>query len=361
MFDDLRLFALSESRNAGSAIADALNVDLADHVEYDFNDGEHKTRPSVNVRGKDVFVVQPLYDDPEKSINDKLCRLLFFCGALHDASADRVTVVAPYLCYQRSDRKTQPRDPITTRYIAGLLESVGVDRMLTIDVHNLAAFQNSFRCRTDHLEARPLFVRRLAGEVGDRPVVVVSPDEGGMKRANRFAKGLRKRLGRNVPTAFVEKFRSGQDLSGGTLVGDVEGAVAVVVDDLIGTGGTICQATRACVRGGAEGVVAAVTHGVFVGDASEKLTLPDLDAIYVTNTIPPFRLAGSPVMDKLTVCDVSERFAAAIRAIHAGGSVTTLNEMEPTVRQPDAEGEDDGRASPETTQSAVEAEPNLTP
>jgi ribose-phosphate pyrophosphokinase len=182
-----------------------------------------------------------------------------------------------------------------------------------------------------------------------------------MKRANRFAKGLRKRLGRNVPTAFVEKFRSGQDLSGGTLVGDVEGAVAVVVDDLIGTGGTICQATRACVRGGAEGVVAAVTHGVFVGDASEKLTLPDLDAIYVTNTIPPFRLAGSPVMDKLTVCDVSERFAAAIRAIHAGGSVTTLNEMEPTVRQPDAEGEDDGRASPETTQSAVEAEPNLTP
>ncbi len=352
MFDDLRLFALSESRTAGSAIADALGLELADHVEYDFNDGEHKTRPSVNVRGKDVFVVQPLYDEPGKSINDKLCRLLFFCGALRDASADRVTVVAPYLCYQRSDRKTQPRDPITTRYIAGLLESVGVDRMLTIDVHNLAAFQNSFRCRTDHLEARPLFVRELVQVVGDRPVVVVSPDEGGMKRANRFADGLRSHLGRNVPTAFVEKLRSGDTISGGTLVGDVDGAVAVVVDDLIGTGGTICQATRACVQGGAEAVAAAATHGVFVGEAPERLALPELDALYVANTIPPFRLAGSSVMDKLTVCDVSQRFAAAIRAIHAGGSVTRLNEM-------DAVADETTPSSADAPESTVEAEPKL--
>jgi ribose-phosphate pyrophosphokinase len=325
---DLRLFALSESRDVGSAIADALGVDLAEHVEYNFDDGEHKMRPSVNVRGKDVFVVQSLYDEADASVNDKLCRLLFFCGALRDASADRVTVVAPYLCYQRKDRKTQPRDPITTRYVAGLLESVGVDRVLTIDVHNLAAFQNSFRCRTDHLEARPRFVDELLERSPSHDFVVVSPDEGGMKRANRFADGLRARLGRNVPTAFIEKLRTGNDISGGTLVGEVGGRVAVIVDDLIGTGGTICQATQACATGGAEAVVAVATHGVFVGEAASNLAMPELRSIMITNTIPPFRLAGSVVTDKLTVCDVSTRFAEAIRAIHGGGSVTSLNEMD---------------------------------
>jgi len=337
---DLRLFALSESRDVGAAIAASLGVDLADHVEYDFDDGEHKTRPSVNVRGKDVFVVQSLYGEPGHSVNDKLCRLLFFCGALRDASADRLTIVVPYLCYQRKDRKTQPRDPITTRYVAGLFESVGVDRVLTIDVHNLAAFQNSFRCRTDHLEARPQFVDELVTRIGDRrgksEVTVVSPDEGGMKRANRFADGMHARLGSPVPTAFVEKLRTGNDIRGGTLVGDVDGRVAVVVDDLIGTGGTIRQAVRACAAGGADRVLAVATHGVFVGDAANTLDDPALEALMIANTIPPFRLRSTPVMEKVTVCDVSPRFAAAIHAIHDGGSVTALNEMDASLHSGDA-------------------------
>ena len=328
MSDELCLFALSESRSFGASVAQALGQPLSDLVERDFTDGEHKTRPAVNVRGRDVFVIQSLYSDPERSVNDKLCRLLFFLGALRDAAAARVTAVVPYLCYQRKDRKTQPRDPVTTRYLAGLLESVGIDRVLAMDVHNLAAYQNAFRCRNDHLEARPLFVEHLHSRIGDADPVVLSPDEGGMKRVNRFAQGLRAALGRDVPTAFVEKLRSKDGVTGGTLVGDVADRVAIVIDDLISTGTTIRQAVQACAVNGARDVYAAATHGVFVGNAAAKLDVPALSSVLVTNTIPPFRLDGTDVAEKVTVCDAAPRFAEAIQAIHDGGSVTRLNEME---------------------------------
>ena len=325
MPDDLCLFALRESRDFGASIAHALDISLSDLRESEFEDGEHKIRPTVNVRGKDVYVVQSLYGDSAYSVNDKLCRLLFFLGALRDAAAARVTAVVPYLCYQRKDRKTQPRDPVTTRYLAGLFESVGIDRVLTMDVHNLAAYQNAFRVRNDHLEARPLFIDSILDLTGDRDLVVLSPDEGGMKRTNRFAEGLRAVLDRPVPTAFVEKMRSGGQVSGGTLVGAVHGRVVVIVDDLISTGTTIVQATEACAARGAKAVHVAATHGVFVGDAAEKLSHPALTSVLVTNTIPPFRLDDTPIRSKVAVCDAAPRFAKAIRAIHAGGSVTQLN------------------------------------
>jgi ribose-phosphate pyrophosphokinase len=136
--------------------------------------------------GADVFVIQSLYGEPGESVNDKLSRLLFFAGALRDASAGRVTVMAPYLCYARKDRKTQTRDPVTTRYVASLFEAVGVDRVVTIDVHNLAAFQNAFRCRTEHLEARPLFARHLAKTCADDDLVVLSPDVEARSGLRRF-------------------------------------------------------------------------------------------------------------------------------------------------------------------------------
>src|SRR5918994_7708508 len=163
----LSLFALDGSRDFGERIAGHLGIALDDHEERAFEDGEHKARPLVGVRGRDVFVVHSLYGDPDQSPNDKLCKLLFFIGALRDASAARVTAVIPYLAYARKDRKTQTRDPVTTRYVAMLLEAVGVDRILAIDVHNLAAFQNAFRCPADHLEARPLFARHFAQMLGD--------------------------------------------------------------------------------------------------------------------------------------------------------------------------------------------------
>ena len=184
--DEAALFALSESRAFGEAMAAHLGLGLARHEERHFDDGEHKIRPLETVRGRDAYIVQSLHGDPCLSGNDKLCRLLFFAATLRDAGARQVTLVTPYLCYARKDRRTKSRDPVTTRYVAQLVEAMGADAIVTIDVHNLAAFQNAFRCPTVHLEAAGLFARHFAARESDAPLVVASPDVGGIKRAESF-------------------------------------------------------------------------------------------------------------------------------------------------------------------------------
>lgn len=324
--DTLRLFALSESRTLGDSIGAALGVPLSAHEERDFEDGEHKTRPLENVRGCDVFVIQSLYSEPGKSVNDKLCRLLFFIGALKDASARSVSAVLPYIGYARKDRKTKTRDPVTTRYVALLLEAIGIERVLTLDVHNLAAFQNAFRCPSDHLEAKKLFIEHFAARLGDSELVVVSPDVGGVKRAELFREALSHRLNRPAGSAFMEKQRSAGIVSGEALVGDVQGKTAIIIDDMISTGGTISRTAHACRRLGACSVHAAASHGIFVGKAGQVVADPTLDSLVVTNTLPPFRLDPALVRDRLTVLDVAPLFADAIRCIHSGGSIVELLE-----------------------------------
>ena len=157
MTQDPVLFALDATREFGEKVALHLGLPLSPHEEQGFDDGEHKSRSLVNVRGRDVFVVHSLHSDAAQSVNDKLCRLLFFIGALKDASAASVTAVVPYLAYARKDQKSKPRDPVTTRYVARMFEAAGTDRVVTMDVHNLAAFQNAFRCPTEHLEANTQF------------------------------------------------------------------------------------------------------------------------------------------------------------------------------------------------------------
>ena len=323
--DDLRLFALNATRAFGEAIARELGIRLTPHEERDFDDGEHKTRPLDTVRGRDVFVVQSLYGDDTESANDKLCKLLFFLGCLKDAAAARVTAVIPYLAYARKDRKTQSRDPVTSRYIALLLEAVGADRVLALDVHNVAAFQNAFRCGTDHLEARPLFVRHFAALLSTDDIAVVSPDTGGAKRAEALRTSLGRAVGRAPTSAFVEKYRARGVVSGDMLVGDVAGRVALIVDDLIATGGTILRAARACRAAGATAVHAAATHGLFVGEAPTILFGdPALGQVVVTNSVPPFRLSRERLPDQLIVLDVAPLFAEAIGRIHTGGSIVEL-------------------------------------
>lgn len=324
--ENLMLFTLNASHAFGEGVSRKLDTPLSEHEEREFEDGEHKSRPLVNVRGRDVFVVQSLYADAEQSVNDKLCRLLFFIGALRDASAGSVTAVVPYLCYARKDRKTKSRDPITTRYIASLFEAVGTDRVLTLDVHNLAAFQNAFRCHADHLEAKSLFVRYFVPIVQNKEVVVVSPDVGGIKRAEQFRQALEIATGKTVFSAFMEKYRSQGVVSGERLVGEVEGKVAIIIDDLISTGGTILRTALACRRLEAKNVYAAASHGIFVGAANEVLANEALDRVIVTNTIPPFRLNSEAARSKLEVLDATPLFAAAITHIHAGGSIVALLE-----------------------------------
>lgn len=322
--NDVQLFALSESRDFGVKVGAALGVPLAEHEERHFEDGEHKTRPVQNVRGRDVFVIQSLYGEPGNSVNDKLCRLLFFIGALKDASAERVTAVLPYLCYARKDRKSKSRDPVTTRYVARLLEAVETDRVVTLDVHNLAAFENAFRCRVDHLEAKGLFVEHFSRVLSDEEVVVVSPDVGGVKRADQFRQALAHRLGREPGSAFLEKYRSAGVVSGEAVVGDVRDKVAIIIDDLISTGGTILRAANACRQRGARTVYAAASHGIFVGDAGRVLADPGIERLVITDTIPPFRLEPALVQRKLTVLETAPLFAEAIRRIHSGGSIVEL-------------------------------------
>ena len=324
---DLCLFALESSRAYAGKVAATLGVRLCDHEEREFEDGEHKSRPLVGVRGRDVFVVQSLYSDTEQSVNDKLCRLLFFVGALKDASAGRINAVIPYLGYARKDRKTQPRDPVSTKYVAALLESVGTDRVLTLDVHNVAAFQNAFRCHTEHLEARKLFVEFYVNRLlDDDEVVVISPDVGGIKRAEQFRKDLTRSLGRTVSVAFMEKHRGLGVVTGETLVGDVKGRVAVIIDDLISTGGTIMRTAEACRDLGARVIYAAASHGLFVGRAGQVLATDVLEKVVVTDTIPPFRLDPKVVREKLVVLNSAPLIAEAIKRVHCDGSIVDLLE-----------------------------------
>lgn len=324
--DELCLFAMDASRDYGERIAQHLNMVLSPHEERVFEDGEHKSRPLVNVRGRDVFVVHSLYGDAVISGDEKLCRLLFFIGALRDAGAARATAVVPYLCYARKDRKTQPRDPVTTRYVAALFEAVGTDDVVTIDVHNLAAFQNAFRCHTDHIEAKMLFVRRFAPLAAEAEIAVVSPDVGGVKRANLFRDALARATGKMVASAFMEKQRAKGVVSGETLVGEVEGRVVIIIDDLISSGTTMARAATACRAKGARQVYAAATHGLFMGKAGATLADADMEKIIVTDTVPPFRLPPEFVRDKLEVLDAASLFAEAIARIHSGGSIVELLE-----------------------------------
>ena len=318
-----RLFALNASREFGGEVAAALGVPLARHEEREFEDGEHKARPLESVRGHDVFVVQSLYADARESVNDKLVRLLFFVGALGDASAARVTAVLPYLCYARKDRRSKPRDPVSTRYVAGLLEAVGADRVVTLDVHNVAAYENAFRIRAEHLEAKKLFVDFYAPLVGGEQVAVVSPDVGGVKRAEAFREALERRLKRGVGRAFMEKSRSAGVVSGEALVGAVRGSTAIIIDDLISSGTTLGRAVAACRAQGAARIYAAASHGLFTEKAAALLSDPGLAQLAVTDTVPPFRLDAA-ARRKLVVVSSVPLFAEAIRRVHAGGSLTEL-------------------------------------
>ena len=151
--NEVIIFAFADSEDIAIKVSKKLGIELGKLEERYFEDGEHKCRPLQSVRNQDVFVIQSLYSDTKQSVNDKLCRLLFFIGALRDAAARQVTAIIPYLCYARKDRKTKSRDPVTTRYVAILLEAVGINRVVVMDVHNLAAYQNAFRCSCEHLEA----------------------------------------------------------------------------------------------------------------------------------------------------------------------------------------------------------------
>lgn len=330
----LKLFGLRGSEGFARAVAGFLDVPVARHIERRFDDGETYVRSDENVRSCDVYVIDSLHSDGEMSAGEKLSTLLIFIGSLKDASAGRVTVVAPYLAYARQDRKTESRAPITTKYVATLLEAAGADRLLTMDVHNLASFQNAFRIPVDNLEARTLFVEYLTGLDRDghridgdsleipSDLVVVSPDSGGMSRARRFREGLERRTNRfdQIDLAYFDKERSASGVSGSKIVGDVKGRPAIILDDMIASAGTIKAAAEAIERHGGTVWGACATHGLFIGQARENLAR--VERLVITDTIPPFRLGPR---EGLHVIPTAKFFALAIGRTHKeGGSISQL-------------------------------------
>jgi ribose-phosphate pyrophosphokinase len=319
-----QLFGLNATRGFAEQIAARLGTDLAPHEEREFGDGEHKARPLVSVRGRDAYVIQCLHGDGGQGVNDRLVRLLLFLATLKDDGAARVTAVIPYLAYARKERQTKARDPVATRTLARLIEAVGTDAVVTLDVHNLAAFQNAFRCRNWHLDTAHLFADHLAGELGQGPVVVVSPDAGGVKRAQLFREMLLQRLDRDVGSAFMEKRRSGGRVSGSLLVGEVAGATAVMIDDMIASGGTMVRAALALKERGAPRVIAVAAHGLFTEGAAEALADPAIDRWIVTDTVPPRRIDPALFADRVEVISAAPLFAEAIARLHSDGSLTEL-------------------------------------
>ncbi len=330
----MRLFALGTARDFNEGVARAAGVEIAPHEERTFEDGEHKARPLASVRGADVFVLDSLYGDAHHSANDRLCRMLFFLATVRDAGAASVTAVVPYLCYARKDRRTKPRDPVTTRYVAAAFEAMGIDAIVTMDVHNLAAYQNAFRVRAEHLEARPVLARHLAAALAGRALAVVSPDAGGVKRAEALRASLQHALGAEVPLAFLEKHRSEDVVSGSAVIGDVRGRTAVIVDDLVSSGTTLARAAHACRAQGAVSVWAAVTHGLFTAGAADVIADAALDRVVVMNTVPPFRLPDGLLTSRVTVLDAAPLFGTAIRRLHEGGSLVALTMEEPPISAP---------------------------
>ena len=317
------VFALENSRKFGEKIAEELDIVLSDHEEREFEDGEHKSRPLRNVRNRDVFIIQSLHGGRHGSVNDMLCRLLFFVGAVKDASAKSISVVVPYLCYARKDRRTKPRDPVTIRYVAQLFEAVGIDRIVNIDVHNLQAFQNAFRCITEHLEAKNIFAAYFLEKLEGKEIAVMSPDFGGVKRADEFRKVLERHSGKPVPLIIMEKMRSGGIISGETIVGDVKGKNVIIIDDLIASGSTMLRAAKACHKLGAHSVYAVATHASFSSQAGEILIDDAIEEIVVSDSIP-LKLSNKKLQQKIKVLGVAPLFAEAIRRIQTGGSLVDL-------------------------------------
>lgn len=318
-----KLFALGASSALGHNIANALGTKLAAHEERDFEDGEHKARPLVSIEGTDIFVIQNLYGGPQESANDKLCRLLFFIGALKDAGATKVTAISPYLCYARKDRRTKPHDPVITRYVAALFEAVGTDAVVTLDVHNPVAFENAFRCRTIALTAAPLFVD-YALSLGEKELSVVSPDPGGVKRAELFREALEAACGFPVAKGFVDKRRSAGIVSGDIFAGDVAGKTALIVDDLISTGHTLLRAAEASRRAGAKRVIALATHGLFMPGSAEVVADPAIDRFVLADNVPPFRLHMDGIREKIVSLASATLFAETIRRLQTGRALDDL-------------------------------------
>ena len=310
-YGDLKIFSGRAHPALAQEICAYLGIALGELTLYNFSDGEDYCQIDENVRGADVFVVQPTCSP----VNDHVMELLILLDAFRRSSASRITAVLPYFGYARQDKKDKPRVPIAAKLMADLLTAAGADRILTMDLH-AAQIQGFFNIPVDHLFAAPVIldaIRKLSLD----DLVIVSPDVGGLTRARAIAKRL------DASLAVIDKRRTGKNETEIlNVVGEVEGKDALILDDIVDTAGTLVQAEAALRRGGAKRTYAAAVHGVFSGPALERIEGSGLQSLLVTNTIPvEAAMARCPRIKALSVAPL---LGEAIQRIHDGASVSSL-------------------------------------
>lgn len=312
-FDRLKIISGNANRALAAEIADRLFIELSDARISTFADGESYIQIKENVRGSDVFVVQPTCGP----VNQHLMELLLIIDALKRSSADRITAVLPYFGYARQDRKDRPRVPISARLVASLIERAGAHRVLALDLH-AAQIQGFFDIPVDHLFATPVLLEYFRNQSLE-DVTVVSPDAGGVERARAFAKRM------NAPLAIIDKRRDEPNVAEiMNIIGDVRGRNCILLDDLIDTAGTLVKGAEAIMAGGAKSVTACATHGVLSGPAVDRIVKSQIREVVFTNSIPlkPEATASG----RIRVLSVAPLLARAIQSIHGETSISILFE-----------------------------------
>ncbi len=308
--DDLKIFSGNANRPLAEKICQYLGVPLGEAVVGRFSDGEISVEFRENVRGRDVFVIQPTCIP----CNEHLMELLLMMDALRRASAGSITAVVPYYAYARQDRKTAPRVPISAKLVANLITCAGAHRLLTMDLHT-GQIQGFFNIPVDHLYAAPVILDYIRENLGG-DLVMVSPDAGGVERARAFAKRL------NAGLAIIDKRREATVITAMSLIGNVWGKEAVILDDMVTTGATLIKASELLMQHGARSVHACVTHAVLSRNAVASLKGSLLQSLAVTDTIP--LSAEAQELDKIRVLSVAPLLGEAIRRIHHRDSVSSL-------------------------------------
>ena len=308
---ELKLFSGNANRPLADEIGQYLRVSIANADVERFSDGEIFVQINENVRGADVFIIQPTCPP----VNDNLMELLLMLDAFKRSSASRLTTVLPYYGYGRQDRKDKPRVPISAKLVADLLSTAGTDRVLTVDLH-AAQIQGFFDIPVDHLFAAPVIIEHVQ-RMDLEDVVVVSPDAGGVERARAYAKRL------DASLAIVDTRRDQPNVAEvHNVIGDVEGRTALIVDDIVDTAGTLTKVAEAIKAAGAREVLASCSHAVLSGHAIERIEKSPLSKLIVTDSLPlgPEKLASG----KIVLLTIAELLARAIKNIHEETSVTSL-------------------------------------
>jgi ribose-phosphate pyrophosphokinase len=312
LFTDFKVFSGTANPQLTEEICEALGCPLGAAMIKRFADGETHLQIQENVRGADVFLVQPTCSP----VDHHLMELLLLLDALKRASAERITAVLPYYGYARQDRKDRPRMPISAKLVASLLETAGASRVLALDLH-AAQIQGFFDIPVDHLFSAPVMLEYFETRFERGELIIVSPDAGGVERARSFAKRL------NAPLAIIDKRRTDANVAEVmNIIGEVRGKHCLMVDDLVDTAGTLVKGVEALLQQGAKSVSACATHPVLSGSAVERICASPLRELVVTNSIP---LTGAAAgCAKIRQLSVAPLLARAIQSIHEGGSISTL-------------------------------------